>query len=425
MRLLQSLLSQQDFQINKLDPSSIPTAPQSRTLSENNFFNLVAVKSDNTVLETFDSPVTFTITYGSDTESTYNESTLDVYKYTGSGWEAKSCTVDTVANTVTCTLPGFSVYALFGEANASSSNSTSSSSGSGSVLGTSTSCSDPAPEYAPDLFQIDVTDSTATIYFSPVLHTSQYYISYATNESAEAHGALVSLGSEGVQNFTVRELNLGTAYFFKVRGQRGCTPGPWSSIKHATTSGGSTILEPSSQSPIAQVSVTKAPKKIIARITPTKIPTATPTKKPTVQPTNVLSVTSKKIAPTLTPTPQAKKEEGYILAINILHEGKPLANAQVELHSKPRYGTTDENGFVKFEGVEKGTHTLYIAQNSYKAQEKIVVDGEDKQIDINVNVNMSNSLLPSWAWISIITLLLTVNIFFFIFFSKRSRSRFR
>lgn len=91
------------------------------------------------------------------------------------------------------------------------------------------------PEYAPDLFQIDSTQNTSTLFFTPILHNSQYYISYSTNPTAEEHGALVTLGSEGVQQFTVELLSPYTTYYFKVRGQRGCMPGPWSNIKEAST----------------------------------------------------------------------------------------------------------------------------------------------------------------------------------------------
>lgn len=372
------------FQINQLDAAQAPTPPANKVLADNNFFSLVAVKSDNTILDTFDTPVSFTISYGSDIESQYQESSLDIYKYTGSGWEPKSCSVDSTANTVTCSLPGFSVYALFGEA-LTSNTVASSVSSTGSVLGTSSTCNDPAPEYAPDLFQIDVTTNTAKLYFTPILHTNQYFISYSTSDHAEEHGALVSLRSDGVQSFEVRELSPNTKYYFKVRGQRGCTPGPWSSIRAQTTTGvvvNTTGIEVNKQSAI---------KKETKKLTPT----------PTSEPES----------PTQSKKESAQKDnkpDGYLLAIRVLHEGVPLKNAQVELHSEPRYGTTDENGMVRFEGVEKGTHTLYIAQNSYKAQEKITVAGEDTQIDITVHVEMKKSLLPTWIWVSVIGILVLI-----------------
>jgi len=99
-------------------------------------------------------------------------------------------------------------------------------------------CANSAPASVPDLFQIDTNNSQATLYFTPLSDTATYFVSFSTQPGAEEHGAEVTLGREGVQNFTVDYLSPGTDYYFKVRGQRGCMPGGWSNIKVATTTGG-------------------------------------------------------------------------------------------------------------------------------------------------------------------------------------------
>lgn len=102
------------IQINQLDTDTTPDPPSGKNLINDNYFNLLAVTSSGIVVETFDSPVTFVIHYGASVENAYVESTLDVYKYSGGNWTQKNCTLDTSANTLTCALPGFSTYGVFG-----------------------------------------------------------------------------------------------------------------------------------------------------------------------------------------------------------------------------------------------------------------------------------------------------------------------
>lgn len=104
-----------NIQINKLDIASVPAAPSSQNLVSDNLFSLLAVTASGAVVTSFSQPVTFVVSYSSDTESTYDENTLALYKYVNSSWENKNCTLDTNANTLTCSLSSFSVYGVFGE----------------------------------------------------------------------------------------------------------------------------------------------------------------------------------------------------------------------------------------------------------------------------------------------------------------------
>lgn len=103
------------IQINKLSKSSAPSTPTGDSIVSDNFFNLLAVDSNGSQISTFSEPITFVVNYGSDIESLYDESTLDVYKYSNGSWTAKDCTLDTSANTLTCSLSGFSTYGVLGE----------------------------------------------------------------------------------------------------------------------------------------------------------------------------------------------------------------------------------------------------------------------------------------------------------------------
>ena len=220
------------IQINILDSDDVPSAPSGTSLVSGNFYNLLAVSDSDTVITSFDEPVIFTIDYGSDAQSSYNEDTLDVYKYTGSAWEDQNCTLDTVNNTITCSLEGFSIYGIFGqELSGSTSNS--------SIFSTASapSCQDQKPSGLPDLFQINAHATQAILYYAPINdNNSNYYISFSGKPNTYEHGTLTGQGySTGVLSYTVNYLKPRTVYYFKVRGQNGCMPGAWSNEMKITT----------------------------------------------------------------------------------------------------------------------------------------------------------------------------------------------
>jgi nucleoid-associated protein YgaU len=109
------------IQINKLNSSSAPSAHSGSSLAEDNFFELLAIDSSGDIVGTFDQPVSFVVSYGSNVESAYDESTLDVYKYASGAWTKKNCALDTTANTLTCSLNSFSTYGVLGARTSSSS----------------------------------------------------------------------------------------------------------------------------------------------------------------------------------------------------------------------------------------------------------------------------------------------------------------
>ena len=215
------------YQINALNAETLAAPPDGKNLADGNIFDLIAVDSDNTQISVFVSDLTFTVRYGSDTESDFDENTLDVYTYSGSLWSALGCQRDTSANTLTCPLEHFSTYAVFGVSKSASSDSSSSSSVSGVA---DIGCEKPKPAGIPDLFQIDVNDSQATLFYTPVNdNNSNYYISFSEKSLTYEHGTLTHQGrSTGVLHFMVNYLKPNTTYYFRVRGENGCMPGEWS-----------------------------------------------------------------------------------------------------------------------------------------------------------------------------------------------------
>lgn len=339
------------FQINQLATTSLPTAPTGKSLVDNSFLDLLAVSDSGTTITSFSSNVTFTTSYGTDTEQTFVESSLDMYKYTSGSWVAQNCTVDTSANTVTCSLGGFSIYALFGEEPQSSSSSNSSSNTSSSEI---RECTETAPEQVPDLFQIDPTQETATLFFTPTLATDKYVISYSTNSSAEEHAATVTLGSEGVQQFTVQVLQPNTEYYFKVRGQFGCAPGDWSAIKLSRTQGTPAQLQTSTSEISSTVDEAKEEKPDEESATET----------------------------------QAKESEqlSYRIKIQVKEAQKPVQNTTITIPELNQEVTTNAEGEAIIEDVDQGSYTLKLVGQAYAAEEQITVEGDDQEFDVLITV---------------------------------------
>ncbi len=108
--------------------------------------------------------------------------------------------------------------------------SSSSSSSGNTSTNKSLECTQTKPVSKPDLFQINTTKDTATLYFTPVSKpVSAYQISYGYDDKVERFGTSFSpTGNDGVQTYTINSLSPNTAYFFKVRASNGCMPGDWS-----------------------------------------------------------------------------------------------------------------------------------------------------------------------------------------------------
>jgi hypothetical protein len=171
-------------------------------------------------------------------------------------------------------------------------------------------CNNARPVGLSDLFQINVRDTTAQLFFTPVSRASEFAISYGTQPSAEIYGARISVGQTGVQTVTIGELQPSTVYYFKVRGQNGCMPGDWSNTLRVVTRsknttkttifyrGGQPIgsaligaVRQLSQSSAAPAPIKGAVQNEDYSLLPSVIPTLTSTETATVNP------------PLLTPTP--------------------------------------------------------------------------------------------------------------------------
>lgn len=90
---------------------------------------------------------------------------------------------------------------------------------------------------APDLFQIDVTSTDATLFYTPIHQgVTDYVIGYSTKSNGFEHAIGTDQGDySGVIHYTVKNLKPNTSYYFRVRGQKGCMPGDWSNKMEVKT----------------------------------------------------------------------------------------------------------------------------------------------------------------------------------------------
>lgn len=80
-------------------------------------FDVKAIVNGSTILDSFDAEITISYEYSESELTGMDERSLWLYHYSNGAWAAlNSCTVDTGANTISCTTPSFSIFGLFGKA---------------------------------------------------------------------------------------------------------------------------------------------------------------------------------------------------------------------------------------------------------------------------------------------------------------------
>lgn len=309
-------------------------------------------------------------------------------------------------------------------------------------------CTDLTPVSVPDLFQIDTTNDSATLYFTPIIEDNKYFISYSTSENAEEHGAEVILGTQGVQSYTVNLLNPNTTYYFKVRGQNGCQPGQWSNIKFSTTS--SLVDTQTSQvTPVIQNIIEREIEVFEKNTTPkesniceyevkagdnlwnialenldegqsyTKIVELNDLENTTLSVGQVLKMPCSREDAEL--ALEEKNQEGVSVEIAVKDDtGNPIEGIEVELHSDPKYSRTDENGIARFENVEQGEHKIYLTYEEYKGEEDLFVDGQDKQIDVELVVQLNSRFSSPAVAVVVATMGMIIVILLAIIFRKKT-----
>ena len=106
------------FQIKKLDSTNVivtTSTPEQKSLISDYTYELKSLSGVDEANTSFNEAITITLTYSDSDVIGIDESSLSIYRYDGTTWNALSnCTVDTNANTVTCSTLNFSLFGLFG-----------------------------------------------------------------------------------------------------------------------------------------------------------------------------------------------------------------------------------------------------------------------------------------------------------------------
>lgn len=99
------------------------------------------------------------------------------------------------------------------------------------------SCGAVKPDHAPDLFQINTTKNSATLYFTPVNNAvTNYTIIYGLQKGEARYWVSFPFGVyDGVIDYKINHLAPNTKYYFRVRADNGCRNGYWSDTLSAKT----------------------------------------------------------------------------------------------------------------------------------------------------------------------------------------------
>lgn len=145
------------------------------------------------------------------------------------------------------------------------------------------SCGSWPPLGTPNLFQIDTSKNSATLYFMPVTdYLSYYFIAYGYKEGDWRFGTQFdSTQKNGVIKYTINELKPNMTYYFQVRGGNGCKPGKWSNSLAAKTKNISVAVKKSSTEEVLGADTT-------SEVTELKIVDPTPTAVLTLEPTKII-----------------------------------------------------------------------------------------------------------------------------------------
>ena len=241
------------FQIHQLDKNTaintISVPATDSTLVGDNLFEINSQTEIDTQLSVFDNPITVTMTYVTLDLSHVDEDTLVIYRWDNGTWTAlDNCSTDKNNKTVTCSTSHFSVFALFGDyvsgpvsQNSSNNNSSNNSSPNSAP---SNYCSSFPPTSAPDLFQIDATGTQATLNFAPSSgNYDSYTVFFGYSDTDDRFNSTFTVSPTGGSlQYTVYLLNPKTTYYFRIRANNGCAPGPTSKALKVTTPSSATLI---------------------------------------------------------------------------------------------------------------------------------------------------------------------------------------
>lgn len=100
-------------------------------------------------------------------------------------------------------------------------------------------------------------------------------------------------------------------------------------------------------------------------------------------------------ATTETESTEAPSAELYTITGQLVSNGKPVANATLELHSTIQTAMTDANGYFTFSNVEAGSHTLSVTSGSVTGTVSFEIVVDDTVASPTLSEDGSTILVPS------------------------------
>jgi hypothetical protein len=351
-----------NFQVKKLEKDPVIatiSSPGSYTLAGDHIYDLKALTNVSTSLTSFDQPVTVTITYDdSDLALINGETSLRIFRHNGSAWsELSNCSVNTLANEVTCSTTSFSVFGLFGQIFARVSSS----------AGAPT-CNDSTPGTKAPWLYAATPESTTSIRLRFVKGDGpfdRYALEYGTSPGNYIFAA-DNISGKNSESYVVRSLVPHMIYYFRIRAGNGCATGPWSNEIFAATL--SSIKE--------------------------KIDFPS------------LEITTKE--------GDSEIAEGkYNVTVKVVdQDGKPVAGVKVVLFSAPREGITNKEGVVEFDEVEFGSHRLVVSYQDKQSELTINLSGDKREVNLAVSIERKTISPFTIVLTSAATVIITVGAYY-------------
>ncbi len=238
-----------------------------------------------------------------------------------------------------------------------------------------------------------------------------YYVEYGLSSGKYLFGAN-KIATKGQRTAQIKLLMPGITYYFRIRAGNGCATGPWSNeISGKTTplfSGGlefvssnlttakpeETNLDNSCQTHTVETGDTLysiALEELDSGAKSKEIVELNKSTYPSLESSNNLKIDWKlKIK---CEQPEIKEEsEGYNLKVRVLDTNqKAIKGAKVTVYSTPKEAIADEEGYVSFEGLEKGPHKVVIAYDNYQGEQMINLEGDNEEFELAVQVKPISS----------------------------------
>lgn len=289
--------SDANFQIKRLEKTATlnsTSTPTGYSLIANYLYDMKALSDVNTVISSFNTALTVTMTYTNVDTTGIDESTLKIYRWDGARWSALSnCSVNTSTKTVTCSTTAFSVFGLFGQTTASSGSSSTASNITSSGL---KECTDQKPGGTPELFQIDRNGSAATLHVTPGGDPyNSFFVSYGVGGNTGQYAEYFSYEkATGAMTHEIRDLDPKITYSFRVQPMNGCMAGEWSNTLAVGAKNGKYFKYGATQLGVRTKSVAA---RVRNSVSPKKGPTRS-TDTTTTQPANVHTTPTMSAQPT-------------------------------------------------------------------------------------------------------------------------------